>query len=125
MCGASSSHVGNNFNVLYLFYSCIIPIIVKVFADRFQGRNLLLDGYAYWCPQYQEVFDYDRGADFVLTVDDLEGDGVKVTQKTFMASFIIVAAVYTFVDFSWLLSVWGAASMGTPTQPRGRDEYLR
>ena len=29
------------------------------------------------------------------------------------------------MDVAWILMIWGAASVGTPTQPKGRDDYLR
>ena len=29
------------------------------------------------------------------------------------------------VDCAWILMVWVAMYVGTPTQPKGRDEYLR
>ena len=29
------------------------------------------------------------------------------------------------IDVAWILMIWGAASLGSPTVPNGRDDYLR
>ena len=29
------------------------------------------------------------------------------------------------IDVAWILMIWGATSLGSPTVPNGRDDYLR
>ena len=39
--------------------------------------------------------------------------------------FLGISVVYTLLDFVLSLALWSAASVGTPTEPRGRDGALR
>lgn len=39
--------------------------------------------------------------------------------------YLIVSVIYTVVDVVLSLGIWSAASVGTPTEPRGRDQALR
>ncbi len=89
----------------------------------------------YWCPQYEELkenltspiyfagevadFSKFRNGLFVPRVASFyNGDGPYVYS-------MIIAAVYFGINISWLCMVWSAASIGTPTEPDGRDKYLR
>ena len=49
----------------------------------------------------------------------------EITRSKFDATFIILAVLFMCIDVAWILMIWGAASVGTPTQPKGRDDYLR
>ena len=42
-----------------------------------------------------------------------------------MSEFVVLSSIFLVVDISWMVMVWVATSVGTPTQPKGRDEYLR
>jgi hypothetical protein len=39
--------------------------------------------------------------------------------------FLFISALYTVLDIILSLATWSAASVGTPTEPRGRDASLR
>lgn len=39
--------------------------------------------------------------------------------------YLIVSVVYTVIDIALMMGAWSAASIGTPTEPRGRDKALR
>jgi len=39
--------------------------------------------------------------------------------------YLIVSVIYTVVDIALSLGIWSAAGVGTPTEPRGRDQALR
>jgi hypothetical protein len=39
--------------------------------------------------------------------------------------FLFISAAYTVLDIILSLATWSAASVGTPTEPRGRDASLR
>lgn len=41
------------------------------------------------------------------------------------AFYLYISVVYTILDIALSLAIWSAASVGTPTQPRGRDVALR
>lgn len=99
-----------------------MPLIIFTTWERFNGKDLLINGHGEWCPQWHESFS-DRDEYLILTVDDLEGKTIE--RSTFGTTFMVLAGVYAALDAAWILSVWGAASVGTPTQTTKRDEYLR
>ncbi len=89
----------------------------------------------YWCPQYEElkknvstpifaddIATFNAQTDIFLSqvssyfYEDKEGASIYG---------IITAVVYFGINISWLCMVWSAASIGTPTEPDGRDKYLR
>ena len=88
----------------------------------------------YWCPQYEELkksistplfaeqiaaFRNVQNELFVSQVSSFEdGTGPYIYG-------MILAIVYFGINISWLCMVWSAASIGTPTEPDGRDKYLR
>ena len=39
--------------------------------------------------------------------------------------FIIASVLYSIIDIALSMATWSAASVGTPTEPRGRDKALR
>ena len=108
---------------------CILPLIGVVLSDRYLGKDLIANGYPEWCPQWLETKDPrdpDGGSrSMALTVNDYVSSEDTIERKNFMANFVIVAVVYLMVDTGWILATWGVASVGTPTQPMGRDKYLR
>jgi len=102
---------------------CLIPLIVNSMVERFNGTDLIVNGKADYCPQWHEAFD-NREDYLVGTVDEYRAN-YDITRSNFGRWFLVTAGVYAGVDIGWILAVWGCASIGTPTQPRGRDEYLR
>ena len=89
----------------------------------------------YWCPQYKELkenltspiyyagevadFSKFRNGPFTPRVSSFfDGDGPWIYG-------MVIAVVYCGINISWLCMVWSAASIGTPTEPDGRDKYLR
>mmetsp|Transcript_29580 Transcript_29580/g.59412 ORF Transcript_29580/g.59412 Transcript_29580/m.59412 type:complete len:985 (+) Transcript_29580:263-3217(+) len=102
-------------------FVCLLPIIIDQVVSRMQGNDLIINGFANHCPQY---FSNNAADYLVITVDD-QGSGFEVTRNTFGLTFAGIAALYMVIDVAWILAVWSAACMGTPTEPMGRDEYLR
>jgi hypothetical protein len=41
-----------------------------------------------------------------------------------VSTFLMLSIIYTFLDLIVSLSVWSAASVGTPTDPKGRDTIM-
>ena len=69
-----------------------------------------------WCPQYDTSYNH-----WVIT-----GEAPELRRMQFTEIFVAIASFYTLFDFAWLLAVWSiACSVGTPTDPKGRDEKLR
>ena len=49
----------------------------------------------------------------------------RISRNTFLQEFVVMSCAFIVLDITWMVMVWVAASVGTPTQPKGRDEYLR
>jgi hypothetical protein len=88
----------------------------------------------FWCPQYNELKETISTpifAEQIAAFSDIE-DNLFLSQ---VSSFedkdgpfvygMIIAVVYFGINVTWLCMVWSAASIGTPTEPDGRDKYLR
>lgn len=101
---------------------CLIPIIIDTLVEKVTGGNLRVDGYPRWCPQFTLGESYEF---LVGTVFQRDSDGLVIKADLFGSMFTVVTSVFVFIDFTWIMCVWSAASIGTPTQPMGRDEYLR
>ncbi len=86
-----------------------------------QGGHLIINGIPNWCPQY---LLFDQSSFIVATVDE-QSDGMNIESNNFATTFASLAVIYVILDMTWILCVWSAACVGTPTQPMGRDEYLR
>mmetsp|Transcript_21209 Transcript_21209/g.42636 ORF Transcript_21209/g.42636 Transcript_21209/m.42636 type:complete len:977 (-) Transcript_21209:10-2940(-) len=104
------------YRLIQLF--CLIPLAVITLVNRFKGNDLLYNGYGRWCPQYELLSDNE----FIsLSYEDRQ----KVTRPSSQYLFTMLAAIFMVVDVAWMFAVWSAASVGTPTQPKGRDKILR
>ena len=104
-----------------LLVSCIIPMIIASLVSRFRGEDLVINDYPHWCPQWHDQFG--DGDFLILTVSQYADN--KIQRSKFAMAFNVLASIYAALDLGWILALWGAASMGTPTQPGGRDKYLR
>ena len=98
-----------------------MPILVRIFIKRFNGTDLLINGYGPWCPQFEL---YTANDYLVLTVEHLDKKAV-FTRPVFSSIFWSLACIFLVLDAAWLVIVWSAAIVGTPTQPKGRDEHQR
>ncbi len=88
----------------------------------------------YWCPQYKELkksITTPIFAEQIAAFSDVEDNAFLSQVSSFEDGTgpyiygMIIAIVYFGINISWLCMVWSAASIGTPTEPDGRDKYLR
>ena len=79
-----------------------------------------MNGYPIWCPQYKSIQESNI---LVLTVQVLEEQHISL--NTSLSEFTYLSSFFLILDISWMVMVWVATSVGTPTQPEGREEYLR
>ena len=79
-----------------------------------------MNGYPVWCPQSQPYWDNPT---VVQTLADYKER--RISRNTFLQEFVVMSCAFIVLDITWMVMVWVAASVGTPTQPKGRDEYLR
>lgn len=83
----------------------------------------------HWCTQTQDVIDefYTQTEERGGIVPIFKSDYVKITysQDPFISSFLAPALTLFIVDIAWLVMVWASSSVGTPTEPYGRDRYIR
>ncbi|KAL9190050.1 hypothetical protein ACHAXT_007261 [Thalassiosira profunda] len=99
---------------------CLIPLLISILISRFNGTDLYVNGLGPWCEQYELYTD----AEFlVFTVDQYEK--YEITRSKFSTVFYALASIFMAMDVAWILMVWGTTAVGTPTQPKGRDEHQR
>lgn len=61
----------------------------------------------------------------IISVKEQDLQNMTIEADRFSGIFLWTAILFVFIDFTWILCVWSAASVGTPTQSMGRDGYLR
>jgi hypothetical protein len=98
-----------------------VPLLVNSLVNRFNGTDLKVNGVPVWCSQYEFR---DEGGDFIILTTE-QHETLDISRGSFSQNFIILACIFMALDVAWILMVWGAATVGTPTQSMGRDEYLR
>lgn len=99
---------------------CVVPLFIRTLLLQYNGEDLLVNGFPNWCSQAEDYWNKPR---MILTVTDYEDR--QIERNTFLEGFVLVSCAFLALDISWLVMVWVATSVGTPTQPKGRDEYLR
>ena len=113
-----SSHFVLDFTIIC---SCLVPLLINAIIKRFNGLDLIVDGMGPWCEGY--VLHNDQNDFFIMTVDQYEN--LDIHRNSFTQAFVILACIFMAMDVAWITMVWVAATVGTPTQPVGRDDYLR
>ena len=89
-----------------------------------RGDEIRINGVPYRCPQFDSL-------QFNVTYSLLHLDGntptdmIEVDNFGVANQYITIASIYLVGDVAWLIMVWSAASIGTPTEPGRRDKYLR
>jgi len=104
--------------------ACILPFWVKLYLYRFHGQNLIgPDDIPSWCLNPLEAYAFSTEE----IKDTHQENAMKFTTSMLVpfALFLIVSLIYTFLDMGLSLAIWSAASVGTPTEPKGRDKALR
>ncbi|KAL7542003.1 hypothetical protein ACHAXR_011417, partial [Thalassiosira sp. AJA248-18] len=87
-----------------------------------------------WCADIEAdplqviaIQSYSNGT-WIEYQGDLSGGDLNKVSKNMIISFstfIIVSLLYGVLDIALSTAIWSAASVGTPTEPRGRDKALR
>ncbi len=98
---------------------CLVPLAILTLITRFQGQDLLYDGYGRWCPQYKLTSENE----FITLTYEQPLSLISRPMKQYI--FVTVASVYMIIDIIWMFALSSASSIGTPTNPKGRDKYLR
>lgn len=108
---------------------CILGLIIMAWMGIARGDEILINGIPFRCPQFDDFqfnFTYvsllhaSNSTNATAVTDTIEIDHVGVTNV-----YISVASIYLVGDMAWIIMVWSAASIGTPTEPMRRDKYLR
>lgn len=106
---------------------CLVPIMIVSMIQLYSGADLIIevDGerYGSWCPQYAEYTDSSNNF-ILLTAGELYDD-YSLVRNRFRRAYVVMAGVFMAIDIAWILLVWNAALLGTPTQPEGRTTRLR
>lgn len=108
--------------------ACILPFCVKLFLFRLSGWDFIgPSGEPSWCIdsldalplQFQTLNTSDP-------INEVHGE-VDHGKAMFIpfSLYLVASLLYTFLDMTLSLAMWSAASLGTPTDPRGRESILR
>ena len=109
-------------------FICLAPLCIHHYISIIRGDNIWVNDTPPWCGRY------DAHDVFLLYVEELDhynlsysgGDELKsFTRNNFGIIYVFFAARYMFLDVGWLAMTWSAASLGTPTETKERDRYLR
>ena len=108
---------------------CITPCWIRLFLFRLDG-GVDLNGKPTWCEDSlantstNSVEDYDPLTQ--LEYDDEVLQNIDDYQVVILSvsTFLMLSIIYTFLDLIVSLSVWSAASVATPTDPKGRDTIM-
>lgn len=118
------------YDCLLQWNRCITPCWIGLFLYRLEG-GVDINGKPTWC---EDSFDTDTtsGEDHYDPLSQLEYDDeilryhddyeVVVLSLT---SFLLLSILYTFLDVFVGMGIWSAAGIGTPTDPKKRDNIMR
>lgn len=86
-----------------------------MYTQKVKGNENTL----YWC-----------GEEDSHPIEGLEGEQLDENDdfeeaRPWMSAYLLLSLAVGFLDFTLLLAIWSAAGVGTPTQPMGRDKFLR
>lgn len=108
------------FRVLQIF--CTFSLWIFLIVRKWRG------GGAATKSRYCGKFDGDgrllAGLFTNSTEPDVEEHGGMDGRK-WLYAYVVTSFSYMIMDLALLVAIWKAASVGTPTQPRGREKFLR
>jgi hypothetical protein len=94
-------------------------LIIIEFIRHTRGYDILIGGVPLYCPQFESF-------DFTYTVLAEQYESVAIEKDFGTGSeYMALASIYLVGDIAWIVMVWSAASIGTPTEPMRRDKYIR
>lgn len=95
-------------------------MILIEFIRHTTGGDLLIDGIPIYCPQFNSLV-------FNITVlENLDESGrLDSSFMSYSIDYTALASVYLLADIAWIVMLWSASSIGTPTEPMRRDKYVR
>lgn len=116
-------------------FICLAPLCIHYYIRRIRGGDIYINGIPPWCHIYDShdilllfLDDMDHyplsysapGSDLV-TKDEL----LSFERNNFGLLFVVLAIIYFAADLTWMCMMWSSASLGTPTETKERDKYLR
>lgn len=122
----------------HIIQRCIVPFWVKLYLFRLKGRNFVdPDGTPSWCITeadplqiiaVQSISNNDTDSDSSNPIEN--GDSLSFSDDSKLmiiafTYFLVISFLYNVIDIALSMAIWSAASVGTPTEPRGRDKALR
>lgn len=105
-----------------LQFVCIVAAAVKFWWVQLNGVTVLVNGYAPWCINFTQ-FEFSYNATELLIFRS-ENNIQPISERTF-GIWLGCAVLYLCVDVAWMCFLWTASSIGTITEPRKRDKYVR
>ena len=119
----------------------VLPLWVFLYVNKWKGRPI--DQEPEWCEPSDSLDGTDT--DKQVSLEETEtstiaavfddglfvGDGVdgevseRQKSRRYLEAYIFSSFVYSISDLALLAAIWSAASVGTPSNPRGRNLFLR
>lgn len=100
-------------------------MIILTWIGHARGDEIKINGVPYRCPQF-DAFQFNFTYSALQYIDSNTTAGmIEVDHFGVANQYISVASIYLVGDVAWIIMVWSAASIGTPTEPGRRDKYLR
>lgn len=104
-----------------LQFVCLVAASVKFWWAQLNGVYVLVNGYAPWCLNYTPIdFSGDIQEILIFRENNIE----PITERT-LGVWLGCAVIYFCVDVAWMCFLWTASSIGTITEPRNRDKFVR
>lgn len=100
---------------------CLIPMLIKFYIQP--AYVYTIDGIPEWCTNAETILF--TGTYGLIPVYPPNSIAAQISWYDQENIFIHTSLAYFSIDVAWLIIVWSCASIGTPTQPRSRDRYIR
>ena len=108
---------------------CIVPCWIKLLLFRLDG-GVDVNVTPTWCEDSLDTAttndeNYDPFSQLENDDEVLEHiSDAKVVVRT-ISSFLILSILYTLLDLIVSMGIWSASNVGTPTDPKSRDDIMR
>lgn len=107
-----------------LQFVCLVAASVKFWWAQLNGVYVLVNGYAPWCLNYTPI-DFSFSGNIVKEILIFRESNIQPISYRTYGVWLGCAVIYLCVDVAWMCFLWTASSIGTITEPRNRDKFVR
>ena len=107
-----------------LQFVCLVAASVKYWWAQLNGVFVLINGYAPWCMNFNQI-DFRFSGNIVKEILIFRENNIQPITNRKHGIWLGCAVIYLCVDVAWMFFLWTASSIGTITEPRKRDTHVR